>query len=406
MTREQAKQMVKKLTNDIERFGAYRVLKTENYLYWNDDKKKAKEKVKELYEEAQEELIGGISENWKELEEDSKALEMMKRQLLKKIDSAGPNDVIVVDDSIRFDETTVFIYDYTKLEDYGFNYEEIMEDSKKAKKDSVKKNYKIIHKRDGAGAGYHIIADNYRILSGTIGKCELSGKDNDYLEVECNLSATCDVYAESYDSGTVTFEETPIKITHISLSDNMGNDFYNYDFVNEDGYYNGNKDGVMAFIKDYIDSVKTKMLYGGGWSHVRWDGTISDSSSRVMGDYNYNVDGIDARTKDEYVIQTLDDMIANPENYDEYGDYIGEEEPYEDSKKLRKDSQTKDAFEALWYEGEDEDEAMNGDPHTKEFKTRKEVMNFYEKHKNDKNKFGWWVTRRDSDWFVVEDIVF
>lgn len=62
-------------------------------------------------------------------------------------------------------------------------------------------------------------------------------------------------------------------------------------------------------------------------------------------------------------------------------------------------------YEVLWYEGPTEYVAMHDDPHTKEFKTREEALDFYEKHKDDTDKFGWWVTKRDSDWSVIEDII-
>lgn len=58
-------------------------------------------------------------------------------------------------------------------------------------------------------------------------------------------------------------------------------------------------------------------------------------------------------------------------------------------------------FEVLWYDNERKD----GYYYTKEFRTRKEAINFYEKHKNDSDKCGWWVTHRDADWYVIEDII-
>ena len=62
-------------------------------------------------------------------------------------------------------------------------------------------------------------------------------------------------------------------------------------------------------------------------------------------------------------------------------------------------------FEVLWYEGTNEKEAINNGYITEEFRTRKEALDFYEKHKNDANKFDWWITRRNADWEVIEDII-
>ena len=66
------------------------------------------------------------------------------------------------------------------------------------------------------------------------------------------------------------------------------------------------------------------------------------------------------------------------------------------------DSETFKPFEVLWY---NEHNSQN-EPHTKEFKTRKEALTFYEEHKNDEDKFDWWVTKRDKNWYVIEDIIF
>ena len=67
-------------------------------------------------------------------------------------------------------------------------------------------------------------------------------------------------------------------------------------------------------------------------------------------------------------------------------------------------------YEVLWYkklETETVAEAMrNGDYETKSFYTRKSAMKFYEEHKNDTDKCGWWITHRNSDWEVIEDIVY
>lgn len=62
-------------------------------------------------------------------------------------------------------------------------------------------------------------------------------------------------------------------------------------------------------------------------------------------------------------------------------------------------------FEVLWYEGANEQEAYQGDYHTKEFFTRKKAIAFYKDHKEDEGKFGWMVTHRNADWEIIEDIV-
>lgn len=58
-------------------------------------------------------------------------------------------------------------------------------------------------------------------------------------------------------------------------------------------------------------------------------------------------------------------------------------------------------YEVLWYGNED-----FGDVDFKTFKTRKQALKFYEEHKNDKDKFYFWVTKRNKDGEVIEDIIY
>lgn len=54
-------------------------------------------------------------------------------------------------------------------------------------------------------------------------------------------------------------------------------------------------------------------------------------------------------------------------------------------------------YEALWYY---EDDSYD----TAEFSTEQALLNFYKRHKNDADKSGWWLTKRNKDWEVIEDI--
>ena len=64
------------------------------------------------------------------------------------------------------------------------------------------------------------------------------------------------------------------------------------------------------------------------------------------------------------------------------------------------------SYEVLWYEGNTEEEALCGDAHWVNFSTRKKALNYYEQHKNDAGCFAWWVTKRDADGEIVEDLVY
>lgn len=67
-------------------------------------------------------------------------------------------------------------------------------------------------------------------------------------------------------------------------------------------------------------------------------------------------------------------------------------------------------YEALWYyktEDQTENEAMQfGDIDSKEFRSSKQALTYYEKHKDDPDKCGWWVTKRDEDGCVIDDLVY
>ena len=59
-------------------------------------------------------------------------------------------------------------------------------------------------------------------------------------------------------------------------------------------------------------------------------------------------------------------------------------------------------YEVAWWNDE---EQMN-DPEFLEFKTKQEALDYYDTHKNDANRYGWWVTQRDSRGYVVHDIIY
>lgn len=62
-------------------------------------------------------------------------------------------------------------------------------------------------------------------------------------------------------------------------------------------------------------------------------------------------------------------------------------------------------YEVLWYEHHNE-EANYEITHTREFKTRKQAMGFFNKICKDPKNYGFWVTKRDEDWNVIEDLVY
>ena len=63
-------------------------------------------------------------------------------------------------------------------------------------------------------------------------------------------------------------------------------------------------------------------------------------------------------------------------------------------------------YSVLWYNEIDKNGNPLGDFEEREFETKYKAMNFYNRHKNDKDKFCFWVTKRDTDGFVIEDIIY
>ena len=64
-------------------------------------------------------------------------------------------------------------------------------------------------------------------------------------------------------------------------------------------------------------------------------------------------------------------------------------------------------YEVLWYTAVNENGDYEGDYESRTFTNKQSAMNFYNKHKNDTDKFGWWVTKRyaDDD-TVADDIIY
>ena len=56
-------------------------------------------------------------------------------------------------------------------------------------------------------------------------------------------------------------------------------------------------------------------------------------------------------------------------------------------------------YEVLWFCDHDN---IKEDCFALEFVTKKECMNYYQKHKNDADKYGWLVTKRDYKWRPVK----
>lgn len=64
-------------------------------------------------------------------------------------------------------------------------------------------------------------------------------------------------------------------------------------------------------------------------------------------------------------------------------------------------------YEVLWYIKENEnDEEMYENYDYLEFDNYREAMQFYHRHKYDLDKYGWWITKRDEEGFVIKDYIY
>ncbi len=63
-------------------------------------------------------------------------------------------------------------------------------------------------------------------------------------------------------------------------------------------------------------------------------------------------------------------------------------------------------YEVLWYEGKDIDSALSTDYVYEEFTTYQKAISYYHQHKNDENKYGWLVTKRNEYGEIVETYIY
>ncbi len=57
-------------------------------------------------------------------------------------------------------------------------------------------------------------------------------------------------------------------------------------------------------------------------------------------------------------------------------------------------------YEAMWFVDHD---GVIEDCFTEDFKTEEELLSFYELHKNDKEKYGWKITKRGYGFRVLKN---
>lgn len=159
---------------------------------------------------------------------------------------------------------------------------------------------------EGPGAGYTIEVDGLSDFNIT------SAKVTEYVEEDgwfVDVDGTCTIdnlSANSYYYGTGYIYNVPAKITKV---------FVNWYWVDEyDDLSEMSADELVRFMNDYakyrLDDTKFETVYGGGWMHSTYNGTI-DAVDSERGD-------IDLVITDQDIIEYIDTAVLGENTYEQY----------------------------------------------------------------------------------------
>ena len=157
---------------------------------------------------------------------------------------------------------------------------------------------------EGPGAGYTIKGtavikvDNVKILS---------KEDNEYdttYEVSFNGNGTADIEFASYYYGG-SLEDVPVVATkaYVDVDTNDINNGYTVEQYIESLLYN--------------EELKIDLIYGGGWSHSTYDGTVASEEYQAENTYA-DTRVTDMKIIDEDTIQYIDDVVQGNYEDDDY----------------------------------------------------------------------------------------
>ena len=157
---------------------------------------------------------------------------------------------------------------------------------------------------EGPGAGYTIKGtaiikvNNVKILS---------KEDNQYdttYEVSFNGNGTADIEFASYYYGG-SLEDVPVVATkaYVDVDTNDINNGYTVEQYIESLLYN--------------EGLKIDLIYGGGWSHSTYDGTVASEEYQAENTYA-DTRVTDMKIIDEDTIQYIDDVVQGNYEDDEY----------------------------------------------------------------------------------------
>ncbi len=115
MTIEEAEEYFHALTNDIEKYGAKKVLKADNYFFWNDSDSKQKAlKIIEDYYAGEMAYADRVYKNDKEEHDFATGLlQDFRFDDIKDVENAGGNDVIIINlEEADWGKGVVTVMDY------------------------------------------------------------------------------------------------------------------------------------------------------------------------------------------------------------------------------------------------------------------------------------------------------
>lgn len=214
----------------------------------------------------------------------------------------------------------------------------------------VVKNKKKLN--EGPGAGYKITSKCtiQKINSLALDKIVAFKEDETYGLVYVDTTFNCDIdlYVDdlkfsSYYYGGDLDRGVEGKATKISLGMTFEVDSTKVDSEFVERKINRELDGIKsALVKETFD---TKIVYGGGWFHSTYDGTLAeisdvysvDYTGAYHNDYDTEVTGADAKITEQDVIGYIDKVVQGDDQethynvFDEDGDLIETFDSQEDA---------------------------------------------------------------------------
>ena len=208
------------------------------------------------------------------------------------------------------------------------------------------KNRRIL--KEGPGAGYSIksYVKISKVNSFKLDKVTAFSKsDYGYFVVTAKFNCDVDAIASklrfwSYNYGGEINSEVPAKISKMEMDLTVAP----FSDIEDEAEYKEKmssitEENVMQYvdidvIKETLvsDSFETDIVFGGGWFHSTYDGTLStmedyvDYNNAPYNDYEFAINRVDAKLTDKKVIKYVDDVVSGENYQDSFGVYDEDDE--------------------------------------------------------------------------------